>query len=130
MENHNNDNITRNIIANSVMQIANPQFNDIIMRKIKEKRKRRIVINYTLSCSLLIIVTAIMVLLSIPASQPVNGNSSTTPDMFGTNILEAGENIGAWFTDNMLILLIICILLLLKQIMDIRFRRLQTGADL
>ena len=116
------DKITSGLLAGSMLEISDPGFNNLIIRKIVQGKKKRAVVNYILSCALLIIVSAVLVMLSIPAQQPVSRNV-TGYNILGVNIYIVVIDTGSWFQENLFLLLPIVGLFFLKKLVDIKLER-------
>lgn len=126
IENTNKDGATQHILSNSFMLITNPAFSDIIIHKIKERKRKKAMVYYISFSVLFIIITMIIVVLTIPINQPVTGNIATGLGMSETNILTAGS-ISGWFSDNFLSLAAIGILFLCKKLADIKLRSVRSS---
>ena len=127
MENGNKDKVMGEIFAHSRMEIANPYFNDSIIKKIVQQKKRRAVVNYILACALLMIVSAVMIMLSIPAQLPATGNPVSGFNILGINIFITVINTGNWFRENLYFLLPVIMLFFFKKLVDIKFKQAHTS---
>ncbi|MFT3912379.1 MAG: hypothetical protein QM737_23330 [Ferruginibacter sp.] len=126
MENIKRDKITSGLLAGSMLQISDPGFNDLIIHKIVQRKRKRAVVNYILSCALLIIVSAALVVLSIPAQQPVSRNV-TDYNILGVNIYIVVIDTGSWFQENLFLLLPIVGLFFLKKLIDMKLGNRESG---
>ncbi len=126
MENIKRDKITSGLMAGSMLEISDPGFNDLIIHKIVQRKKKRAVVNYILSCALLIIVSAVLVMLSIPAQQPISRNV-TGYNILGVNIYIVVIDTGTWVQENLFLMLPIVGLFFLKKLIDVKLERRQSG---
>ena len=99
---------TKEIIANSQMEITNPDFNEMVLKKIIRKQKSRLIISHIFLYLLIVTVTAVIVV-----------SRTGGLDSFANIILNAIMQSGTWFLTNEFIILPFFILLLIKGVIDI-----------
>ena len=103
---------TKEIMANSQMEIINPDFNKMILNKIMKKQKTRLIISHIFFYLLIVIITA-----GIIVRQP-NGLG-----FLADVIMNAIIQVGTWFLTNEFIILPFFILLIIKGAIDIALHR-------
>jgi uncharacterized BrkB/YihY/UPF0761 family membrane protein len=99
---------TKEIMANSLMEITNPDFNEMVLNKIIKRQKSRLVISHIFLYLLIVAVTAVIVI-----------SHTGGLDSFANIILNAIIQLGTWFLTNEFIILPFFILLLIKGVIDI-----------
>ena len=124
MENTNLDKITSNIMANSSLEITNPDFSKIIMTKIIQKEKQRPVVRYILFCSLFIIVACVVIILLLKPGQSAGLVLPSQFDIFSSSIIINIRGAGNWIMKDLYFILPVVVLLLFKKLIDSKLKHL------
>jgi hypothetical protein len=103
---------TKELMANSQMEITNPDFNKIVLKKIMKRQKRKLIISHIFFYLLVVAITAGIIVTR------TNGLVS-----FADIILNALKQLGTWFLTNEFIILPFLILLIIKVLIDIALHR-------
>lgn len=107
-----NTDSTKKIMANSHLEITNPDFNKIILNKIMNRQKSRLVISHIFFYLLIVAISAGIIVTR------TNGLGS-----FADVIMNAIVQLGTWFLTNEFIILPFFILLIIKGVIDIALHR-------
>ena len=124
MENTNLDKITSIIMANSSLEITNPDFSKIIMTKIIQKEKQRPVVRYILFCSLFIIVACVVIILLLKPGQSAGLVLPSQFDIFSSSIIINIAGAGNWIMKDLYFILPVVVLLLFKKLIDSKLKHL------
>jgi hypothetical protein len=103
---------TKEIMANSLMEITNPDFNKMVLNKIMQRQKSRLIISHILFYLLIAVITIGIIV-----------SRSNSLVSFADVIMNAIVKLGAWFLTNEFIILPFFILLIIKGIIDIILHR-------
>ena len=103
---------TKEIMANSHMEITNPDFNKMVLNKIMKRQKTRLIISHIFFYLLIVAITAGIIVTR------TNGL-----DSFADVIMNAIIQLGTWFLTYEFIILPFFILLIIKGVIDITLHR-------
>lgn len=122
MDNANNNNLVKDIMAGSGVEIDNPQFNTIVINKIMRQKKQRFVVRYIVFCSLFIAAVSVFILLLLNSWQPQNTAVADRLNRFAKTIFPNTIDAETLARQSIYLLLPLGVLLLLKKIIDLKFK--------
>jgi hypothetical protein len=104
--------ITKEIMANSYMEITNPDFNKLVLNKVLKRQKSRLILSHIFFYLFTVAATAGIILIR------TNGI-----DSIADIIINAMAQLGKWFLTNEFVILPIFILLMIKGAIDLAWHR-------
>ena len=103
---------TKEIMANSHMEITNPDFNKMVLDKIMKRQKRKLIISHIFFYLFMVAITAGIIITRM--------NSLVS---LADVIINAIVQLSTWFLTYEFIILPFFILLVIKGVIDITFHR-------
>ncbi len=129
MEDTNIDGFTRQVMDDSSIEIANPAFNDMVMRKIVAQSAKRYKTIKTLSICLIFAGVLFFSFLLIFSLQSQVKNISAPLNSLSNGMFASFQKAGEWILGKEYFILPIVVILLIKRIIDARLKYSQKNGS-